>query len=98
MMADSSDEHAAFWRGLQDHEFFGPRVQHLYFYSDVNEESVLALRREVLAACQARKDGAGVWVSPPPIVIHVHSPGGSMHSENWRDIWLDAQTCLAYGI
>jgi hypothetical protein len=49
-------------------------VQHLYFYSDVDEESVLALRREVLQACQGRKDGAGVSSSTRP---------GSMHSENW---------------
>ena len=45
----------AFWRSLKDHEFFGPRVQHLYLYSDVTEESVTKLREEVLAACREQR-------------------------------------------
>ena len=79
-----ASEHAAFWNGLKDHEFFGPSVKHVYFYSDVSDESVLTLRQEVLDACTSSKDPeTGVQTAPKPIVIHVHSRGGSMYSENW---------------
>jgi ATP-dependent protease ClpP protease subunit len=74
----------AFWRSLKDHEFYGPRVQHLYLYSDVTEESVTKLREEVLAACRSEKTPTGgAWTSPKPIVLHVHSIGGSVYAMQW---------------
>lgn len=84
-------EHLAFWRELPDAEFFGPNVTHLYYYSDVDDDSVLQLRSSVLDAAQATQrqsggsfsDDGSVLASPKPIVIHVHSRGGSMFSENW---------------
>jgi ATP-dependent protease ClpP protease subunit len=79
----TNDEHAAFWRQLPDHEFFGPRVQHVYFYASVQDESVKKLREEVLAACRSERNAEGTWVDPKPIVIHVNSSGGSMRSEQW---------------
>lgn len=78
-----ADEHSSFWRGLQDHEFFGDKLQHIYFYSDVTDISVLGLRDKVLAACRSSQDTGGVWVSPKPILIHVHSHGGSMSAQSW---------------
>ena len=107
---------AAVWRGLADHEFFGPRVQHIYFYGAVDDKSVQELRKKVLAACnvvvadpgdpdpdqvgdgktrtmqtgkgtrtqgtqgvQGKRNGKEV----KPIVLHVHSHGGSVYSSQW---------------
>lgn len=82
--AAAADEHLAFWNALPDAEFFGPRVQHLYFYNDrVDDESVLLLRDQVLEACRSVQNEHGTWVDPLPIVVHVHSPGGSMGSMQW---------------
>ena len=77
------NEHEAFWRSLPDHEFFGPRVHHVYFYSDVNDESVLTLRTDVLDACRATVSDKGVRITPKPIVIHVCSRGGQIRSMQW---------------
>jgi ATP-dependent protease ClpP protease subunit len=79
----SQDEHRAFWQALPDHEFYGPRLQHLYFYADVDDESVLKLRGEVLEACRSVRKDDGTWVNPKPIIIHVHSAGGSIASMQW---------------
>jgi ATP-dependent protease ClpP protease subunit len=104
----AADEHIAFWKGLKDHEFFGSRVRHIYFYSPVTEESVLQLRRSVLDACRdgpptapdpaaanhaaaassytavgSYATAAVVRTGPKPIVVHIHSPGGSVLAENW---------------
>lgn len=80
----ATNEHARFWSALPDHEFFGTGVRHIYFYADVDAASVGKLRDEVLLAARATvMDGSGVTVSPKPIVIHVHSRGGSMYAENW---------------
>lgn len=71
-----------FWESLPDADYFGSAVKHLYFYSSVNDDSVLNLREEVLSACRVSKNGA-VHVAPKPILIHIHSYGGSTYSENW---------------
>jgi ATP-dependent protease ClpP protease subunit len=83
MDSSSSSENLAFWRGLKDHEFYGPRLKHVYFYGNVDDESVTKLRKEVLEACKGVKDDKGVWSDPKPIVMHVHSQGGSVYSEQW---------------
>lgn len=78
-----ADEHREFWDNLSDDEFFGNKLTHLYFYSDVTDESVIVLRADVLAACQGTKGPSGVFMQPKPILIHVHSGGGSVYSEQW---------------
>ncbi len=82
-MRDLQD-HRAFWEALPDAEFFGGQVQHLYFYGPVTPASVGGLRDELLAASRGTAvTPQQVRVSPLPIVIHVHSPGGDMYSMNW---------------
>ena len=81
--SSTQDEHRAFWEALADHEFFGPRLKHLYFYADVDDESVLKLREDVLDACRSVRKDDGTWVTPKPIIIHVHSRGGSIASMQW---------------
>jgi ATP-dependent protease ClpP protease subunit len=92
-----AEEHLAFWRSLEDHEFYGPRVQHIYFYAEVTDASVLSLRDEVLAACrtvsapapagagapESTASAATMNAAPKPIVIHINSPGGSVVSMQW---------------
>jgi len=86
-----------FWDALPDHEFFGPSVTHIYFYADVDDDSVSQLRQEVLEASRGShtdwrediRDGEGrpipyeIRLSPKPIVIHVHSRGGYVWAGNW---------------
>jgi ATP-dependent protease ClpP protease subunit len=79
----SAQEHLGFWRSLPDHEFFGPRLQHLYFYCDVEDSTVLKLRDQVLEACRGSRKDDGTWVDPKPIIVHVHSRGGSLASMQW---------------
>ena len=69
-----------FWVSLRDHDFFGDKVQHIYMYSIVNDASVMKLRQDIVDACKRKQSGVGVWVHPKPIVVHVHSPGGSGYS------------------
>jgi len=85
-------DHRQFWDGLEDQEFFGADLEHLYFYDIVNEESVQKLRQEILEAARGKvvsvtisADGSkqDVRLTPRPIVIHVHSPGGYLLSGNW---------------
>lgn len=86
-------ENRDFWEALSDHEFFGPSVTHVYFYEDVNEDSVATLRTEILEAARGTQEeflssstrGAknDIRLSPKPIVVHVHSLGGKMWAGNW---------------
>lgn len=73
----TASQSAAFFSTLPDLEFFSNRVQHLYFYSSVNDESVQQLQQDIHAANQATVVD-DVHVSPKPIVLHVNSPGGSV--------------------
>lgn len=72
-----ASESSVFFSALPDEDFFSSRVQHLYFYDDVNDDSVLQLQQDIHAANQATTVN-GVQVSPKPIVLHVNSPGGSV--------------------
>ena len=83
IVADSLSDPREFWDSLEDHEFFGDRVTHLYFYEVVNDMSVQQVRSSILEACKSVRSPDGVWRSPKPVLIHVNSPGGSMFSENW---------------
>lgn len=82
-MSQSNEEHLVFWQSLADHEFFGPRLKHLYFYGTVTEADVLLLREQVLDACRGKREEDGTWVDPKPILVHVHSRGGDMWAMQW---------------
>lgn len=54
---------------------------HVYFYSDVNMDRILALMRllrNTADGLRAEFYRRGVGGEPPPIVLHVHSFGGSL--------------------
>lgn len=51
--------------GMKDEDFFSNRVQHLYLYGPVTDESVAALAADVRAASR-------------PSVVHINSQGGSV--------------------
>lgn len=68
---------AAFFSTLPDEDFFSSRVQHLYFYDAVTNESVLQLQQDIHMANQSSNIN-GINTSPKPIVLHVNSPGGSV--------------------
>lgn len=89
------EEHRQFWDALPDHEFFGSSVTHIYFYSAVDEQSVSTLRQEILEAARGTQiatsgegapspsEGQIIRVSPKPIIVHVHCPGGQFWAGNW---------------
>ena len=74
-----------FWKSLQDEEFFGPRLKHVYFYGRVNEVSVTTLRSEIISSLgRTRAEGTtGAWIEPKPIIIHIHSRGGELTAGKW---------------
>lgn len=65
-----------FFDTLEDREFYGPRVQHVYFYSEVDDMTVKHFQ-EQLQFCQKSISSMGVEERPKPIVIHLNSPGGA---------------------
>ena len=71
-----------FFEALPDAEFFGPSVQHVYLYGEVNNMALLALRRDIDEASKGRTvcklTGTCVEVEPKPIVVHINSPGGGL--------------------
>ena len=71
----------ASWRtfsAMKDEDFFSSRVQHLYLYGPVTDESVDALIADIRAASQSSISPSGMQMSPKPIVLHINSPGGSV--------------------
>lgn len=64
---------------MSDTDLFSDRVQHLYFYGDVDDGSVAKLQSDIQVANQSTQKG-DIALAPKPIVIHVHSPGGSVYA------------------
>lgn len=67
---------AEFFSALPAEDFFSDRVQHLYLYDTVDNESVHQLQQDIHDSNQSINVN-GVQMSPKPIVLHVNSPGGS---------------------
>jgi ATP-dependent protease ClpP protease subunit len=63
---------------MSDEDFFSDSVQHIYFYDDVSEESVLELQNSLSEANKTTTFDNGISISPKPIVLHINSPGGDM--------------------
>lgn len=74
-----SNPSAEYFSKLSDEDFFSDRVQHLYMYDRVNDETVHQLQQDIHNANKSMTLN-DVQVSPKPIVLHVNSPGGSMTS------------------
>ena len=66
---------------FSDEDFFSDKVQHIYFYSDINDDSVNELQELLQEASKTKKNG-NIYSTPKPICLHLHSPGGSVNSTN----------------
>lgn len=62
---------------MKDHDFYGPKVQHVFLYGVLTPEKLEMLSQDILAA---NRDGMQTETAtkPRPIVVHMNSPGGSM--------------------
>jgi len=66
-----------FFGKLEDHEFYGSKVSHVFLYGEITPESLEALSNDILEANRAGGNETPA-VNPRPIVIHINSPGGNM--------------------
>jgi ATP-dependent protease ClpP protease subunit len=64
-----------------DSDFFSDKGHHIYFYSDVNDNSVSTLQN-LLKEASKTKIINNISSPPKPIIIHLNSGGGSTLSEN----------------
>ena len=67
-----------FFSKLEDHEFYGPKVQHVFLYGEITPERLETLSTDILEANREGENESPA-VNPRPIVIHINSPGGNMH-------------------
>ena len=67
---------------FSDDDFFSNKVQHLYFYSNINNDTVNALQKILLDSSKTKMGESGVYISPKPICLHLNSPGGYTESTN----------------
>jgi len=65
---------------FSDDDFFSDKVQHIYFYTGINDDSVNNLQKLLMDASKTKMDESGLMTSPKPICIHLNSPGGSVDS------------------
>jgi ATP-dependent protease ClpP protease subunit len=66
---------------FSDEDFFSDKVQHIYFYSDINDDSVNELQNLLQEASKTKKNG-NIYAKPKPICLHLNSSGGSIDSTN----------------
>jgi len=64
-----------------DTDFFSDKGHHIYFYSDVNDNSVSSLQN-LLKEASKTKIINNISFPPKPIIIHLNSHGGSVLSMN----------------
>lgn len=68
----------AVFGAMSDSDFFSDKVQHLYFFGQVDDDSVANLQADLRNANRATTSEGDIVAAPKPIVIHVFSPGGSL--------------------
>ena len=71
-----NESHKVFSK-FSDDDFFSDKVQHLYFYSGITEESVDTLQKLLMDASKTKLNNSGVHISPKPICLHLKSGGGA---------------------
>jgi len=74
----------------KDEDFFSDKMQHLYFYCEVNDDTVGRLTHELQEASKTTMVN-GVQQTPKPICLHLNSAGGSVASENLFDVMIKTQ-------
>jgi ATP-dependent protease ClpP protease subunit len=76
---------------MSDSDLYSDRVQHIYFYSAINNESVGNLQKLLMEASKTVVSESGIKTIPKPIVIHLNSPGGSDSSTNIFNVFSQTQ-------
>lgn len=79
-----------FFSKWKDADFYSDKAEHIYFYSEVTDESVNKLHDLLKTASKTKKNG-NISKPPKPIVIHLNSPGGSTLSENLFSVVMSTQ-------
>jgi len=76
---------------MSDSDLYSDKVQHIYFYSDVSNESVGNLQKLLMDASKTVVSESEIKSIPKPIVIHLNSPGGSDTSTNIFNVFSQTQ-------
>ncbi len=76
---------------MSDRDFYSDKVQHIYFYSYVTNESVGNLQKLLMEASKTVDSESGIKTTPKPIVIHLSSLGGYDCSTNIFNVFSQTQ-------
>ena len=76
---------------MSDSDLYSDKVQHIYFYSPITNESVGNLQKLLMDASKTVVSESGIKSIPKPIVIHLSSPGGSDASTNIFNVFSQTQ-------
>lgn len=76
---------------MSDSDLYSDKVQHIYFYSDIDNESVGNLQKLLMEASKTVVSESGIKTTPKPIVIHLSSPGGWGISMNIFNVFSQTQ-------
>ena len=73
-------ESTDFFSKCKEEDFFSDKMNHVYFYSEVNKDSVNELMHNLKQLSKTTVNNGGVTSSPKPIVIHLDSKGGDAYA------------------
>jgi ATP-dependent protease ClpP protease subunit len=76
---------------MSDSDLYSDKVQHIYFYSDITNESVGNLQKLLMEASKTVVSESGIKTTPKPIVIHLGSRGGLCSSMNIFNVFSQTQ-------
>lgn len=74
------DESYKIFSKFSDDDFFSDKVQHIYFYSNIDNNSVDSLQKLLMDASKTTLNNSGVHIMPKPIILHLNSGGGELIS------------------
>ena len=76
---------------MSDSDLYSDKVQHIYFYSDITNESVGNLQKLLMEASKTVVSESGIKTTPKPIVIHLSSKGRNASSMNLFNVFSQTQ-------
>jgi ATP-dependent protease ClpP protease subunit len=76
---------------MSDSDLYSDKVQHIYFYTAITNESVGNLQKLLMDASKTVVSESGIKSIPKPIVIHLNSPGGYTISMNLFNVFSQTQ-------
>lgn len=65
---------------FDDYDFYSDKVNHIYLYDDINDNTVLYIKEEIKKYNTTLIDNNGIKYASKPIVIHINSLGGNLNS------------------